>query len=313
MAKHIAPKMRITSMSMLRMPNGRLIRWPDIRRAYGEQIAGQGYSKKRIAEDLRKKRDAFSRVALALETYRATSSIRAAGREVGAGPTTVNNWFFKGQLPQVISPERHEFHTRTRQEVRALAKPPEGDFGYFLGLGVAGRIRVRQNVQTGKSRFAVSTVSPEIRNRIAGAFRNVFGIEPSIPKSRMRASSRRAEHSISLQSANLARDLTTALASKGSVHAFLPDHPKARLDFTRAIFDTGSSEIVSQKNYRAVHLAVPDAITCGIVTRSLSENGVGSEVRTIRGMPTVVIKGENLKRFSEHIGFTDQHRHQRIL
>lgn len=302
------PKKAITRRSKVELPSGDVVRWRDILNRYHEQIEGQGYTRGRMRSDLAKKRDAFRYVKQLADLYKETNNLSEVARRVGKHKQSVHRVLSRGKLPHAISPERHEYHQKTRQEPK-LGKASHADRGYFLGLHAAKPINLRRNKQTGRSKIALVTASKPYANRLQRTLNSVLGTSTGRSKPNMRRGAKRPQHTVSAQSAELLKDFRRVVPDPERPWKALPTSPEARKHFTKALFDRGRSYIEGKSSIALTHKE-PEVLK--LVSQSLTEQGIPHERRQYRGEDSVVIGRDGMKTFKKKIGFRDEEKHARI-
>lgn len=304
------------------LPDGCVINWRRIHRDYNEQIEGQRYDRSRVAADLQKKRAAFEEVATAAWLTRRGFSPHITGKILGefSGDAefprerqgiTITSWMWGGRLPQIISLKRHEYHQGSRVPVRLRASR-KYELGYLTGLSSSGGITVNVNPQTGKSRLAVFTPSPGIVKEFSKAAKGAFGLKTWISRPPKNKPHQRQRLRASVDSTNLVRSLSPLFRNGASALDYLPNNPQARLGFTRAICDKGSTRIDMWEKSKRVAILHDDPRVLRIVSQALQEQGVPHVMTTYRGKKCIHIPHEGLPAFRRRIGFRDQQRQDKL-
>jgi hypothetical protein len=302
------PRRAITRRSKIELPNGNVVRWRDILNRYHEQIEGQAYTRERMKSDLRKKREAFRYVKQLADLYKETENISEVARRVGKHKQSIHRILSRGKLPHTISPERHEYHQRTRQKPR-MGKATHGDKGYFLGLHAAKPINLRRNKQTGRSKITFTTASESYADRLQETFSSVLGTTTGRSKPTMRSGAKRPQHTVSVQSAELLKGFRRVVPDPERPWKTLPSSPEARKNFAKALFDRGRSYIEGE---RAVALTHREPEVLELVSHALTEQGIPHERKQYRGEDSIVIGKDGMEPFKKKIGFRDEEKHSRI-
>lgn len=312
----------MSNVSRITLPNGRVVDWQRIRRDYNEQIEGQKYARSRIAADLEKKRAAFEEVATAAWLIKQGFAPHITGRILGELPSsgehprarngiTIKTWMWGGRLPPAISLKRHEYHQGSRAPVKLRASG-KYELGYIAGLSSSGGITLNMNPQTGKSRIGVFSPSPGIVNEFSRAVNGAFGLKAWTTKPPKNKPTHRQRMRASVESTNLLRVMSPLFRDRASAVTYLPDHPRARLGFTRAVLDKGNARIDLWKNSKRVLVTHEDPRVMGVVSQTLTEKGIPHERRIYRGKESIHVPGEGIPAFKRKIGFRDEERQKKL-
>jgi len=290
------------------MPSGRGYSWGDIRRRYREQIEGQGYDPKRIRADLKKKRQSFETLAkvswLSKKGYTATGIARILECNEGV----VGNWLKGRAEPALISKRRHEYHQRSRQEVR-FDPTKIRQLGYLIGSRASGRLKITRNKMTGQSSFIARVSSRGVVNELHDVTKQVIGLAASVAP----PTGSRRHFVIRLTSANLANTLgLRELYKPSQIPDVLPNHPEARLGFTRALFDGPRIRVKNKPHDKEVRLVHENPRVLDLISRTLHERGVGHTRSERKGEKGINITTRNLPAFKAMIGFRDGVRHNKL-
>lgn len=298
---------------VVKLRNGTELRWEAIKRAYREHAEGKGYSKARIKSDLEKKERAFDTLSHVASLHERGDSYRTIGKMLKISPGTIQDWLNGVRMPRDISLNLHDFRqNRQRKQVR-LDRSKKHEIGYFLGVSKAGRLQRRHNARTGAIKLAVSVNNGEIANIVERSVTGLFGIDVVRPKPKKTYKSKNERHEVIVESANLNRLLKRTLdAGKGEMD-YLPDHPEARLGFTRAMIDLGTTWIVGRPRQKSVIFWHEDPQVRKIVSRTLEERKVPHELSTHRGKPSIKIDRLGAIAFNRAIGFRSSEKEQRLL
>lgn len=282
------------SIRTINLPDDRIVRWSDIMRNYREQMRGQGYTKERRENDIREMRSAFERLATAAKLHELGYRFSEISRVLGVSDKAVSSWLVEGRMPQKISFERHKYHQRSRKQITLNGDPHA--LGYVLGAHAIGAISSSRNKTSAAARFSLRTVDPTVSKAAKAEFERAVGIKPRITAGRLY-----------LDSAELAKTLSD-LGTQEKISQTLPDDPKARLGFARAIVDLGRMHVI---RYNRVKYSGPSMIklighsgkVSEVLRQSLKEQGIRYRSGTLNGLPTINISRKEIPKFKQTIGF----------
>ncbi len=309
-AAHKAPSMR--RLKSFRMPNGQVVDWATIRADYAAQIAGQNYTFAKKRTDLRVKRADFELVAKTIDLIDNGASVTEAAEATGQKYDRVRYWVSKGCLPMSISHKRQQYYQGNRAQVR-VDSAAASDLGYFLGFVSTGRFKVRKTRETGDARFYASLNSPGVADRLHTSIERAFdGIKVARSSFVGKSPLARPTQRVHIESTNFAKFTTPFLGDPRKVIQALPDTPKARLAYTRALYDSGNANINIKPNYGQVVLMHDSPEVLRMASRTLQEQSVRHSMTTVRGKAAINVSTKDLPAFKRAVGFRDPTRQARL-
>lgn len=305
---------RIPSMKGVRYfnrPNHPPVEWSRILKDYEERIEGQDYSFRKKVEDVKKRRRDFEAVAKTMWLIDKGYPVKTAARMMDLSYDRVRYWVNHGSLPPSISPRKHEYHQSSRRGFDIKEDP---NLAYFLGLLSSERIRSRIGRETATTRFQFNTNSEHVADAVQDAMKKAFPGELEINRTRFEGKTpgSRSTERVEVDSIEFGKFFRELTEDPSKALALLPDTERARLAFTKGMYDSGRSHINTQKEYPHVLLHHEDPKFIKVASKSLREQGIPHEVTRSRGMPAIKVMERHLPAFKRKVGFRDPKRHSKL-